>query len=138
MNYIKIDKVRQIVAKAVKQNFEVNPLDVNLAKIQFNLTKRLELEIPPHGDFAQVVESYISKDPTLKISAIEVICKKSNIDSPKQKLRTLQLKVTDKTKNSYIYEIASGEKKDILEAINNTTFFETCKTLILDINNCLR
>jgi len=139
MNYIKVDKVKQIITKTAKPGFEVNPLDVNLAKIQFNLTKRLEREIPEHGDFAQVVERYISKDPTLNISTIEVLCKKSNIESKKDMLRTLVLNISDKASiNTYSCELINGEKTEIIKAVNSKDFFETCKAIVLEVEKRIK
>ena len=56
-----------------KIKFEVNPLDVSLAEIQFNLLKRLEREMPEYGDFAPVIEKYESKDPTKNISTVRIL-----------------------------------------------------------------
>lgn len=134
MIHIKPDKIKQIIAKSAKPIFEANPLDVNLAKIQFSLAKRLEREIPEHGDFAKVVERYISKDPTLNISTIEVLCRKSNIESKKDMLRTLELNITDKAGiNTYSCELINGDKNEILKAVNEKSFFETCKALVLEV-----
>lgn len=139
MSYIKVDKIKQIIAKTAKPVFEVNPLDVNLAKIQFNLTKRLEREIPEHGDFAQIVERYISKDPTLNISTIEVLCKKSNIESKKDMLRTLVLNISDKANiNTYSCELLNGEKSEIIKAVNDKNFFETCKAIVLEVEKRIK
>ena len=125
--------------KNKKTSFEVNPLDINLAKIQMKFQKEFERIIPEHGDFTPIIERYISKDPTLNISEIELLCKKSNQESPKQKLRTLEINVSDRAGlNKYNYVIVQGEKKDIIEAVLNNKFLETCKSVVLSVNEVLK
>lgn len=133
MKMIKLDKLNNFAnnLKPYKNSFEVNPLDVNLAKIQFNLTKRLEREIPEFGDFAPVVENYESKDPTLNISTVKVLCKKFS-----DKVRSLELYVQDRARvNEYNYIISQGEKDQILKAVNGNNFFEECKSVVLKIDS---
>ena len=136
MKTIQLNKFTNFVSQIKNQKtaFEVEPLDVNLAKMQFNLTKRLEREIPDFGDFAPVVEAYESKDPTLNISTVKLLCKKFD-----DKLRSLELYVQDRARvNEYNYIIAQGEKKEILSSVNENSFFEVCKNVINHINEGIK
>ena len=60
MNPIKNINANKFIAEAKDKvtSFELDPLDINLAKIQSNMTKRLEREMAEYGDFAPVVERY--------------------------------------------------------------------------------
>ena len=62
MNNIKILNIKTIAENMKKkvQSFELNPLDISIAQMQMNLQKRLPLEVPEHGDFAPVVEKFVS------------------------------------------------------------------------------
>ncbi len=136
MKTIQLNKFTNFVSQIKNQKtaFEVEPLDVNLAKMQFNLTKRLEREIPDFGDFAPVVEAYESKDPTLNISTVKLLCKKLD-----NKLRSLELYVQDRARvNEYNYVIAQGEKDEILSSVNKNSFFEICKNVINNINEGIK
>ena len=107
-------------------SFQVNPLDINIAKIQFNLIKKFEatnVEFP-------VKEEFESKDPTLNISNVIVTCEKiseNNIN--------LDMTVWDKNKEKeYKYTYKSGTQEQIDEAIKDKTFFMACKELVLKID----
>ncbi len=137
MPEIKLNLIEGFVKKFKSRDvkFEVEPLDVNLAKLQFNLTKRVEREVYEHGDFAPLVEKFESKDPTLDISTIKVVIRKSDNDSPKKKLRVIELHVNDKAGlNDYVYTLKEGEKKDIVEAVNKRAFFFTCKSVAMSVS----
>ena len=136
MKTIQLNKLTNFVSQVRNQKaaFEVEPLDVNLAKMQFNLTKRLEREIPDFGDFAPVAEAYESKDPALNISTVKILCKKLD-----NKLRSLELYVQDRARvNEYNYVIAQGEKDEILSSVNKNSFFEICKNVINNINEGIK
>ena len=124
--------------KNKKVGFEINPLDVGIARIQFNLQKNLERLIPEHGDFSPIVEKFISKDPDIDISEIKVMCRFLNVDAPKKNLRNIELYITDKAGiNTYRFIVAQGEKKDMLDAINNKHFFEVCKSVALCVDEIM-
>lgn len=121
-----------------KPKFEVNPLDINIAKMQFNLQNRLEKEVPDYGDFAPVVEKYNSKDPTKNFSEVKVLCKHLKEDKT-NKQRALELNVTDKkTLDEYSYTLAKGQKNDIIDAIHDNKFFEVCKNVINQIDEKIK
>lgn len=125
--------------KTKKVGFELNPLDMNIAKMQFDLQKRAIREIPEHGDFAPVIEKYLSKDPTLNISQIEIFCKFLNKDVPKKTQRTLEINVADKSGlNTYNYVLATGDKNEIIEALNKNNFLEICKSVALSVDEGIK
>ena len=137
MPEIKLNLIDGFVKKFKSRNikFEVKSLDINLAKLQFNLTKRVEREVYEHGNFAPLIEEFESKDPTLDISRVKIVCRKSDKDSPKQKLRVLELHIQDRSGlNNYIYTLKEGEKKDIVEAVNKKAFFYTCKSVAMSVS----
>ena len=137
MNTIKLNSIKSAVKNIQnkKVGFEVNPLDIGLAEIQMNLIKRLEREIPEHGDFATVVEKFELKNPMLDISNIEVVCKFLNKDVPKKTQRTLEINVTDKSGiNTFNYVIANGDKSEILNAVHQKDFFRICKSVAMNVD----
>lgn len=114
-----------------KADFEVNPLDVNIAKMQYNLLSRLEREMPENGDFAPVIEQYFSKDPTLNLSEIKVTCSNVKDKSAKNTTRALEVLCSDKSGSKEIKKLlAKGSKKDILEYLNTTDFFAAIKNTV--------
>ena len=48
--YMKINP-EKIMNINPRTTFEVKPLDINIAKAQYNLIERLEREVPEYGDF---------------------------------------------------------------------------------------
>ena len=137
MNTIKLNSIKSAVKNIQnkKVGFEVNPLDIGIAEIQMNLIKRLEREIPEHGDFATIVEKFESKNPMLDISNIEVVCKFLNKDVPKKTQRSLEINITDKSGvNTFNYVIANGDKAEILNTINQKDFFRICKSVAMNVN----
>lgn len=112
-----------------KPDFEVNPLDINIARIQMDLLSRLEREVPENGDFAPVYEEYQSKSPILDLGSLKVVCKYVKDDSPKKETRSLEAIRTEKgnNKESSIV-LKKGTKQEILEYLhNNVQYFNTCK-----------
>lgn len=113
--------------------FEVNPLDVNLAKIQMNLIKRCEREVPENGDFAPVVESFKSLDPTIDLSEIIVKCQyDKNNSGLKDVNRVLTANISMRNGKTKDISFFSGTKKELLEYLNEKDFFKTSKA------NCLQ
>ena len=130
----KIDSAMTYI-QSKKVKFELNPLDVGIAEIQFKLKSTLEKLVPENGDFSQITEKFISKSPDLNISEIKVLCSYIKDNSPKKNKRNIELHITDKAGlNTYRFILAQGDKKDIIETVNNKKFFETCKKTALYIN----
>ena len=121
-----------------KINFEVNPLDVNIAQIQLKLLSRLEREMPEYGDFAPVIEKYESKDPTKNISTIKVVCEHVK-DKTNKTTRKITLYVCDKMgTNEYSCQLSEGKKSDIISSINDSKFFDVCKEVVLNVSELLK
>ena len=113
-----------------KTSFEVNPLDINLAKIQMNLISRAEREIPKDGDFAPIYEEFCSKDPTLDLSTIKVVCRHQKGSEKKNNIRYIEAisknRAMTKEKSKVL---CKGTKEDILKYLKDTDIFEECKKL---------
>lgn len=111
--------------------FEVEPLDINIAKIQFELNKRLELEMPEYGEFLPIIEKYDYKGSYYNFSELCVKCSQVT-DVATEDMRTLDLIIKDKKNtNEYICNIAKGNKKEIISALNNRNFLKVCKKVAL-------
>lgn len=127
-------KGQKIVAPINTPSFEVNPLDVNLVKMQFNLTKRIEREIPQDGDFAPVFETFESKSPILDLSDVKISCKHKKDIGSSTRIVELLSKNRAKTKEQ-AFILFEGTKKELIDYINQTTFFEDCKKTIKSFLN---
>lgn len=140
MYKIELNIVKDIYKNVSKQKvpFEVAPLDVNLAKMQFNMTKRLEREVPEYGDFAPVTEIYNSKDWNLDVSQIKMICE--HLKNNDNKItRRLSLYISDKTAlKEYLCPIIEGTKADIIKGVNDTKFFEVCKSIVNQADHMIK
>ena len=95
-------------------NFEINPLDINIAKIQFNLINKIKND----DIISDIVEVFESKDPRLDLSEIKVICTKDFI----LKAEFLYKNISAKSVNLF-----SGTKEQLLTYLSGKDFFDTCK-----------
>lgn len=121
-----------------KTSFEINPLDINLSKIQENLTKRLEREMCEYGDFAPVVERYESENPLREFSTIKISCDHDR-ESISKTVRNLNLSVKDKVSgDEYVCTLKKGFKHDIEKYVANREFFDTTKKVILMIDETIK
>lgn len=113
-----------------KPIFEVEPLDVNLSKLQFEMSKRLEREVPEYGDFAPVVEKYDYKGNFYNFSGFRLVC--SHIkDSADKKQRSLDFIAIDKNNvKEYVYNVTKGSKAEIMNIIMDNRLFESCKSVL--------
>ena len=115
--------------------FEIDPLDINLVKIQQEFQKKVE-QIPNYGNFTPLIGLCESKDPTRNISKIIITCK--NLEDETNKLRTLELRINNKQNlDETIFTLAKGNKQEIIDIINDKKFFEICKSLIIKTENTL-
>jgi hypothetical protein len=113
--------------------FEINPLDINIAKIQHNLILRCPLEISDNNEFTQIEETYKSLDPTLDLSEIKVICEYNKNDSTAQKNKCiLYLTISKKGKNDLSLELFNGTKQELMEYLNRKDFFAVIKSNVLN------
>lgn len=112
--------------------FKVNPLDINLEKMQIKLKQRCEMEVSEYGDFAPITEGYtISPNYQCEVFAdeIELVCKKSDRD---KKQILLEAVVTDVSRTSETHCIIDeGTKEEILEMLNDFGLFLDMKNDIL-------
>ena len=128
--YKQTNRINDNMTEIKKLDFEANPLDVNIIKLQLALLKRAEREIPENGDFAPVVEKYESKDPTLDLSDVKVTCKYLKDDSPKKDKRALEVSCINKAKTEERTKILTkGTKAEILKYLDDVEFLSGCKKL---------
>jgi len=105
-------------------SFEVNPLDINLARIQFNMQNTIS---STKGN-ENIREVYESKDPTLNISFVECVYL-INGDNCQ-----IILIVTDKSGlNKSEHNIILSSKQNVVDFIYSREFLFTCKKIILEI-----
>lgn len=137
MNPLNSINVNKLVTEAKNKvtSFELDPLDMNLTKIQDSLGKRLEREMAEYGDFSPVVERYESKNPEMNISTVKLSCE-HDPKSLSKKLRRITLSVTDKARiNEYQCTLKKGYKSDIIDYVKNEEFFESAKKVVQLIND---
>ena len=99
-------------------DFDVDPLDIRLAKIQYQLIKKINLN-------NIITEMFENQNPMLNLSLIEIV-----YNSQK-----LEIIVHNKTKtNKYKHTLISGSKVEIVEYLNSKKFFINCKNFIQSIS----
>ena len=122
-----------------RTTFEVKPLDINIAKAQYNLIERLEREVPEYGDFAPVIEKFTLKSPRMEVGDVQITC--SNVKESETNLeRVLKLTVSagKNPKNGIGVKLASGKKTEILDIVKDKAFFEKVKSIVLNIDETLK
>lgn len=112
-----------------KTSFKINPLDINLAKMQFNLIKKIESDSFFDEEFKLSVEKYQSKDPTLDISDVSIILNKT-LENKEEFILSIEILNKQKTKKEE-FELFKGSRKNLISFIKSTSFFEKAKVLIL-------
>ncbi len=110
--------------------FEVQPIDVNIALMQFNLQKRCLNEVPEHGSFAPVIEEYTNKDYRVNINRIKTVCCSNSEDKNKRDL-VVSIDNPARTKE-YSCLLFSGTKQEILEYLKNqdNILFSSIKQMV--------
>ena len=117
--------------------FEVTPLDVELAKLVFAMTKRLPAELPAEGTFQPIVESY---QPTWRsfysmLGLIKLACQAGEADGE----RVLTITFWDQQHTTpYRYLLARGSTGDMLKYIDSTPSLYHCKGCALWTNSLLK
>lgn len=107
-------------------DFQVEPLDINIAKMQFNMVQNFASD---NINFP-LSERFENHDPTLKISEVSVECKKEEKDN-----FILEVEVSDSKKDKkYFYTLKSGNKQEISDFLNDRNFLFSIKELVLTIN----
>lgn len=107
--------------------FEIDPLDLGISRIQFNLSKRIrgvEADV-----FDVISEKYESRDSTMPLFSIEVNC------FPKTEKGGVVLQ--------FIFKTVSGErlerstlpksKEEIMQAVENRKFLLFCKQMVVQL-----
>ena len=116
--------------------FEVAPLDVELAQLVFKMTKRLPDELPANGWFPPITERH---QPTwthyLELGLIELTCQPGE----KVGLREMAITFWDKAHSTpYRFLLAHGTTQTMLDFINADASLYHCKCCALWVNHLLK
>ena len=109
--------------------FSVNPLDINLAKMQHSLLENFRREISAQTEGYTSKECFESKNPELHIKDVIIECIQSKNHSWEY---SLWLTVTDR--DGYRLEehrLTRGDRLQIEAYLNSTTFMTDCKGNVL-------
>lgn len=107
-------------------DFEINPLDINLAQIQLNFINKIKNITQESFDLS---EAYVSKNPLLNVSEIKIYTIKDGGNF------SLKLVVTDKLKTkAFIYNILTDTKENIIDFICSKDFVRINKNVIKEID----
>lgn len=105
-------------------SFEINPLDINIAKIQHKLISKFNVE-----KFEQLVETFESKDPTIDLSSISLLCRCcDNTDFIEVVVKLLN---KNKTQN-YEQVVFRSNKQAVFEYLNTTKYFTDVKSFVYE------
>lgn len=127
--FININEILQEVS-ANPLPFDVEPLDVNIAKIQFNLLKRLPVEVSELGNFLPVFEIYKNEGSYYRFSELKVVCG-STSDNATESIRFLAFIVKNRlTSDEYYCWLAEGNKSEIIAFVTEKQFFHICKAIV--------
>ena len=110
--------------------FEVQPLDLNIVKMQCNMLSRCEREVPENGDFAPVFETFKNQSPLLEnLAEIKILCENDKEDTDKKRTgRVLRAIITKRNpKDNLDIELFKGNKSELLEYLNTREIFDVCK-----------
>ena len=110
--------------------FEIKPLDINLAKLQFNLINRLKDALKEEKDFKLIEETYKSTIRDLNIDKVTAVCSSDN-----SKEINLTIKISDKNNNEQEILITKGDMQKILNTVKDKNFFITLKNAVVNIDN---
>lgn len=107
--------------------FETNPLDVGIARIQFNLIKRISAI--ESDAFEKLSEKFESKDPDLDLLSIEVTC------FPDVETNVIFLQFFFKAVSGVsVNKSAKLEtKEEVLKLVENKDFFFFCKRMVVQL-----
>lgn len=104
--------------------FEINPLDINLAKIQFGLINDFSAEVIN----LPIEKSFENHDYMLKFENLTVRC-----FFDENKKINLEVEVGGKDKK-YFYTLKKGKKAEIYEYLQTQTFLFAIKELVQEIS----
>ena len=130
---------KSIMNNDIGITFGVRPLDINIAKVQYNLIGRLGREVAECGDFNPVIEKFSLKSPRMRVGEVQITCLPSK-ESETNVGRILKLTVFDRSnpQNNLMSELFSGNKQEIINAVKDKSFFEKIKSVILDFDATLK
>lgn len=110
-----------------RTSFEVQPLDVNIVTIQFNLLKRLKVKVPSDGE--SISEQYNSKNPVSDLGDLVVTFRCVENQA------ILDVLCTNKvTKEEFKLELSKGGIQEVIKYLDTTVFFEDVKAFAKKID----
>jgi len=135
ISYKGLNNMNNINDSGRKNSFDIMPLDINIAKIQFNLLKRCEYEIPENGTFSPIRETYDNKDRRVNIGEIQISCE---YDPNNKDAKQLIATISDVSKlKKYKQVLCFGSKNDILTYLKSSEnyFFDSVKTFAQNVSD---
>jgi len=136
MNFLPLPPKEWVEKNPQIFRFEIEPLDVELAKLTFEMTKRLPEELPQKGTFEPIVEQYLpNKGWYMNLGLIEMTC--CCLDESDERL--LFITFWDKEQqSSYRYLLQQGTTQDMLDCINEHRILFRVKGRALWTNKLLK
>lgn len=113
-------------------SFDALPLDINIAKMQFNILRYVEKEILNEENFKSITESYKNKDARVGIDEIKISCKYSDTS-------TYEVIVAICAVSSKIHceqKLFCGTKEELMKYLKDSDkqFFSKVKELALGVS----
>lgn len=137
----------EFMSKPSDFSFCLNPLDVNLTKMQYNLIERMKVEGPIDGvPFSPITETYTSENPLREYGEIRIIIYKDK-NSLTGLYYIADISVWNKESNfSTTWHLYRGEWEDMMKFIDgkaytggrNWNFFSLCKANALWLDHQVR
>ena len=122
--------------------FAVNPLDINIIKIQERLIGRMKDEVPVNGCFKTIVEEYTSENPLREFGRMTIVVREGMRENGYDVVMTVYSKDGLFFTSSIIYH---GNWEQVCKFVGSTPssavfkwdFFSSCKAHALWTNHCI-
>ena len=106
--------------------FEVNPLDLDIVKVQFDIIEKCSKNvIPQKGKFETISETFEYKDSRLNLTKLRIICKCGDI-SDEQRVIEAEFTYKNKAATKKIL-FFRGDKQALINFIVKKDFFQKIK-----------
>ena len=115
-----------------RSQFELNPLDVNLVKIQQSFTQRIKSELFDNPESNTLSETYDSRNPEAHFSSVKVECHRNG---DRLWPYDIWLTVCDvRHEREREVRVFAGDEQSITDFLNSNKFLSKCKDEVLYIN----
>ena len=112
--------------------FELNPLDVNLVRMQQSLSRRVKPELFDHPECKAINETYESKNPEAYFLSVKVeCCRSDNRLYPYDMWLTVDDLEHKRERN---LKFAMGDEQYLTDFLGSNKFLSKCKDEVLYIN----